>query len=254
MSVRWLWLREKLYWKLYANNRNNAPELFQEACLEFANNVRLKLEPTDVGHQQIAYTGFIEYETSRRIAQLAKTGGLMVDVGANYGYYACLWASLNPTNEVTALEAGPPNVEVLKQNVAMNGLATRVTIMAIAAGKEPGVLPFSISPQGQTGWGGLSLNRSSDTIEVQVDTLDRLFSEIKTIRVLKIDTEGADAWVLEGAHKLLSDKRIEHIFFELNQPRMTQLGIDFEAATKQLNAAGYRVEHISGADYYACLE
>lgn len=88
MNIRPLWLREKLFWKLYVNNKTEYLCLFEKANLEFAPHIALKLMPTDIAHKAIAFLGFYELSASRRVAQLAKAGGLMVDVGANYGYYS----------------------------------------------------------------------------------------------------------------------------------------------------------------------
>ena len=50
-----------------------------------------------------------------------------------------------------------------------------------------------------------------------VVTLDEELKDVSFIDVLKIDTEGADTWVLEGAAFLLRQKRIRHVFFEENR-------------------------------------
>ena len=83
-------LREKLYYRLISKSANKYSNLFESASLQFAPNIKLKLEPMDVGHQVIAFCGFYELELTRRIVALAKQCGLFVDVGANYGYFSCL--------------------------------------------------------------------------------------------------------------------------------------------------------------------
>lgn len=94
MKIRPLWLREKLFWKLYYQTTAFS-RLFENATLEFAPQISLKLMPTDISHKQIAFLGFSELLPSRRIVQLAKAVGLMVDVGANYGYYSRLFSTSN---------------------------------------------------------------------------------------------------------------------------------------------------------------
>ena len=90
-----LWLREKLYYRFLSQKAYEYPHLFDSASLEFAQKGKLKLEPRDVGHKVIAFCGFYELELTRKIVELAKQGGLFVDVGANYGYFSCLWAASN---------------------------------------------------------------------------------------------------------------------------------------------------------------
>jgi len=77
-------------------------DIFDNANLEFAPSISLKLMPTDVSHQQIAFLGYVELKVTSRISKLAKSGGLMIDVGANYGYYSCIWVAARTSNLVLA--------------------------------------------------------------------------------------------------------------------------------------------------------
>ena len=179
---------------------------------------------------------------------------MMIDVGANYGYFSCLWASQNPKNRVLAFEASPFNVQPLRNNVDKNGLNDRIQIIPIAIGKEKGELKFSLGNENQqTGWGGFTMDNDPASVDVQVDTLDSYAfkNNISKIEVLKIDTEGADTWVLYGAKTLLEEKKINHIFFEHNIDRMKLLNIGEMEAEKFLKDVGYTVEKHSDTDYYA---
>lgn len=259
MQVKPLWLRNKLFWRLFAHLRlPDEYQLFEEAPLEFAPQVALKLLPSDVGHREIALMGFAELAVSERISELAKAGGLMVDVGANFGYYSCLWVGIKTNNRVIAFEASPNNFDPLRFNISANGFESQIDIRTEALGKEIGTLPFSIGPSEQSGWGGLLLPPSTkhqepSTIEVLVDTLDNIFFQASTesIAVLKVDTEGADAWVLAGAKSLLRTKRIRHIFFEQNLPRMSALNVQPGEAQNLLAEFGYCVKYIGQDNYYA---
>jgi FkbM family methyltransferase len=255
MKIRPLWLREKLFWKLYSKHTATFNNLFEKATLEFAPQISLKLMPTDIGHKQIAFLGFTELSLSLRIAQLAKAGGLMVDVGANYGYYSCLWAAHHPQNRVITFEASPRNFSALKHNLVNNELESQVDVRQVAVGKERGSLPFTLGPEEQSGWGGLSVEWDKGEIEVCVVSLDEVFfnSGDERIDVLKIDTEGADTWVLQGAKQLLQCKRINHIFFEENIGRMSALGLKPKEAQSLLQDCGYRLEPIGNDEWYASL-
>ena len=140
----------------------------------------------------------------------------MVDVGANYGYFSCLWASKNPNNKVLAFEASPLNIGPLKNNVNKNELNEQINVIPFALGKEKGNINFNLGNNiDQTGWGGIVLNKDNSTdVEVEADTLDNYCTtnNVKKIDVLKIDTEGADTWVLYGAVKIYSKKKKLAIF------------------------------------------
>ena len=219
--------------------------LFAEAELRAAPGIKVELLATDFMHAEIAFTGAYERELTRRLATLAERGSVLVDVGANIGYFSLIWAARNPSNRVFAFEAAPRPAELLKRNVARNGLAERIIVHSMALGAEAGLMHFDPGPETLTGWGGLSLSADANTIEVQVQRLDETLPGA-TIDMLKIDVEGADTWVLFGAERLLVEKRIKHIAYEQNHPRMQQLGIDEDAATEFLKRLGYRAEPVAG--------
>ena len=237
-------LRGSLYYRRYRSQRERWLDLYQDAPLHFAPGYRMNLWPSDEGHSDIAFTGIYEIDLSRRIAELGKKGGLMVDVGANYGYFSLLWAAARVRNRVIAIEASPRNQDALRRNVAMNALSERIDVRGVAAGANPGRLPFSLGTEAQTGWGGFTRTTDGSSVNVAVVTLDSMVPEHETVNVLKVDVEGADTWVLYGAHQLLEEKRIKNIFFEHNSERMAALGIKDRAARDFLESAGYRVRRL----------
>lgn len=254
MKIKPLWLREKIFWKFYFNKTTEFINLFENAVLEFAPQVSLKLMPTDIAHKVIAFCGFYELPVSRRLARLAKAGGLMVDVGANYGYYSCIWAAASSRNRVVAFEASPRNISTLNLNLTKNKLEMQVDVHVLAVGKDSGSLFFTIGSEEQTGWGGLALKNQTGSVEVSVVSLDDFFQDnSEHIDVLKIDTEGADTWVIKGAKKLLQSKKINHIFFEENFVRMSDLGIKLGEAQKFLQNYGYYVKKIGINEWYAMI-
>ncbi|KAA6351939.1 hypothetical protein EZS27_000736 [termite gut metagenome] len=110
-----LHLRERITWKIKRFYPNVSDK---NVTVVFDKKLKFDLLKTDVGHQSIIFNGFYELELTNKILKIAKLWeGVMVDVGANYGYFSCLWASQNPQNKVYAFEASPMNVNPLKNNV-----------------------------------------------------------------------------------------------------------------------------------------
>lgn len=255
MKIHPLWLREKFFWKFFVNKSSFFPWLFSQAKLEFSPQVSLNLMKSDISHQEIAFCGFYELPVSRRIIQLARSGGLMIDVGANYGYYSCLWASANAANRVIAFEASPRNLLPLKANLNQNRLENKLEVHGVAIGKKKGNLSFTLGPDESSGWGGLVLEdqaNEANVIEVPVTSLDYFWhNRVQRIDVLKIDTEGADTWVLQGAEKLLQSHQIIHIFFEENMERMNALGIESGEAQNLLRDCGYQLKNLGRNEWYA---
>jgi FkbM family methyltransferase len=241
-------VRTFLYYRVYRRNRAPWKALYADAPLYFSPRNHMDLLWTDDGHSNIAFTGFYERQLTEQIVQLAKGGGLMVDVGANYGYFSLLWTGAHPGNRVLAFEASPRNYPALVRNIAKNGLESQIQPEALALGKSSGTLQFSLGPAEESGWGGFTLGGEGQAVDVPVKTLAERVPPHASIRVLKIDVEGADTWVLQGADSLLNDKRIEHIFFELNKGRMRMLGIPYDEPLNYLRSKGYQLAIMDGAD------
>jgi hypothetical protein len=82
---------------------------------------------------------------------------------------------------------------------------------------------------------------------VEVTTLDEaIFAAAPDpkVDVLKIDAEGADAWVLEGAERLLRERRVHHVFFEQDDRLQHRLGVSRDAPQAILSRCGYEPRRI----------
>jgi FkbM family methyltransferase len=225
--------------RAYLRQFNKWRPLYEVARLALCPRVSMyDLIPGDIISGNIAFNGFYELALSREIASLSREGTLFVDVGANMGYFSLLWAGLNPRGRVIAYEAAPRNIKLVAHNIEQNGLADRITLVPKAAGHKTGTVHFNTGPIDQTGWGGISNDTSTDTVEVPLVRLDEELLD-SMIDVLKIDVEGADTWVLYGCEKLLKKRQIRKIFFEQNDARMAELGIGANEARDFLASVGY---------------
>ena len=178
-----------------------------------------------------------ERETTPVFRNLLKTSRCFLDVGANFGVYTLIGCSLNPDLQVVAVEPVPAISAALRENVRCNGFENRVTVLQAAASKEEGSLPFHESDEptmgslNVAGYGGYS----GKLIQVRVVTLDSLNSKADLI---KIDVEGFEDVVLEGAEELLSAGR-PRIILEAN------LDGPYERVTQILRRHGYRFQHLT---------
>lgn len=246
-------LKQSLYYRHFHTRHAEWLDLFAAAPLSFSETLCMyDLVPGDVISGNIAFNGFYELDLTRHLFQRARGGGLLVDVGANMGYFSLLWTGSHPSSRAIAIEAAPRNVGLIDKNIGQNRLDNRVSLIPKAAGDRCGTISFDLGPIEQTGWGGISRETSHTTIDVPMIRLDEELSDA-TIDVLKIDVEGAESWVLYGCEKLLKEKRIKTIFFEQNDERMKILGITDDEARIFLRSLGYTCVPISksGDDWMA---
>ena len=236
-------LRLRAWSRFYRGKHGRWASLYRRAPLTYGPDMHMDLIPGDAISDPIAFCGVYEPDVTRRVVQLAQRGGIMIDVGANLGYFSLLWAANCPINRVFAFEASPRNIPLLRQNVESNVLEDRITIVPKAAGLDRGKASFDLGPSDQTGWGGITAASKSGTVEVEVVRVDEKVDD--EITLLKIDIEGADTWALMGCERLLRAKSIREIWWEQNKPRMQALGIAENEAQDYLRSVGYEARPLS---------
>ncbi len=148
--------------------------------------------------------GTFEPEECALIAKLVSKVDLFVDIGANLGYYTCL--ALHKGRPVVAVEPQPQNLQCLFQNLRANGWEDRAEVFPVALSAKPGLLTLygASGPSASLikNWAGYS---SQFSRVVPISTLDTLVARRPAQRVfIKIDVEGAEYQVLQGACHVLA--------------------------------------------------
>lgn len=135
------------------------------------------------------------------VKQHVKERDVVVDVGANMGYYTLLMAKLNAN--VHSFEPEPTNFVLLKKNVELNNF-TNVTLYNKAVSNTNGKAKFVLADYG-TGQHTLGSSKfGTRTIDVETTTID-----LQDIAFAKIDVEGAELLVLNGMKTLPSKMLVE---------------------------------------------
>lgn len=155
--------------------------------------------------------------------RIAQSSSLVADVGANVGLYTCVGAAAMPSGTVTAFEPAPANLEFLRRNISRNGLERSVVVVEAAVSDTPGSARFFLSD----GIGNHSLaSENADSqqhLDVSVTTIDSYFAD-KQLDILKVDVEGFDTHVLQGARRTLAAHR-PAVFVELLTEHLEHGGV-----------------------------
>jgi FkbM family methyltransferase len=146
--------------------------------------------------------GTFEPYSTRLFKEIVRPGMTVVDVGACIGIYSMLAARNGAT--VLAFEPDKRNQHDLRENLQRNHLSG-VTVIGKAAYASPGVQDWHA--RRPAGHSGLFADYEDYFAVTQVETV-RLDQLIDRCDVLKIDVEGAELDVLEGAGGLLADARL----------------------------------------------
>jgi len=174
-------------------------------------------------------------DEERLIARYLRPGDCMVDVGANIGMVALTAASrVGPNGAVYAFEPHPRTFGYLQENIALNG-GSNVRAFNFAVGEREGTVQFSdIRSDDQN-----SIITSGKGILVPLRPLDALDIGEPLIHLLKVDTEGYEKFVFQGAARLLAKTLTVH--FESWNTSFAKYGYSSPDVFRLLEAAGFRV-------------
>jgi FkbM family methyltransferase len=157
-------------------------------------------------------------------SSLLRPGDSCVDAGANMGHYTFSMASdVGPSGCVLSFEANPAFVEILKGTIALNHYESRIRLLGEALWEESGQeKTFYISVNSANSGTSSLVNhgfflRPDSQVTVKTVTLDDAAKSagLDQFRLVKIDVERAEEFVIAGAHGLLSNHRIDFLIVEL---------------------------------------
>lgn len=153
-------------------------------------------------------TGVFEPDEVALIQESLSDADVFVDVGANIGYFVCLARSMG--KRTIAIEPFSDNLRYLIANLEINGWVDDVEVYPVGVADKPGLAMIHGGGTGASlisGWAGISQRFGR---MIPLTTLDILIGGRFTGKrvVVKIDVEGAEHAVLQGASKvLMSDPR-----------------------------------------------
>jgi FkbM family methyltransferase len=151
--------------------------------------------------QHGCWLGSYEYEKQTLFTQIIHQGSVVFDLGAHVGFHSLLASVLvGSQGKVYAFEPMPNNLYYLKKHIRINDIKN-ITVIDAAVSDSSGIAYFQeneCSFQGNLA--------SQGNIEVQTVSLDEMISQgrIPNPDYIKMDVEGAELKVLNGAKTLLN--------------------------------------------------
>ena len=144
---------------------------------------------------------------TRFLAGLCNPGDIVIDVGANIGSHTVALARrVGREGAVIAFEAQRVVFQALCANVALNSLANVECHWAAVGARRGTVTVPELAYDQPNNFGGISLIAGSPGRAVPLVVLDEL-SELPRLRLVKIDVEGMEIDVIDGAAKLFARLR-----------------------------------------------
>lgn len=160
------------------------------------------------------YNGLLEFEDMMFLLHFLRREDTFVDVGSNVGVYTIL-ASSEIGAKVISIEPIKETFHILNQNVLLNKAQENVTLLNIGVGEKQQKLFFSSLKDTVNHVLTEKEILSQQNEVVQVEILDDILKN-ETPKIIKIDVEGFETNVINGAFNILSNVNLKAIIIELN--------------------------------------
>jgi FkbM family methyltransferase len=173
-------------------------------------------------------------------------GKIFVDLGANEGYFSILASKLvGKSGNVIAVEPQSRLIPILQKNIHINA-CDNVRIIRGLVSSRTGSKPIHLAPLTNTG--SSSIYRPTKyALPVEIVpsfTLDGIFklANLKRCDLLKIDVEGAEGEIINGARNNLRSMNIKMIVVEFHKEALAKAKWSQEDINEQIVRSGYRAD------------
>jgi FkbM family methyltransferase len=229
-------MREPYYQVLEVIHRRGVP-------IRLADGMPTRLHPRLLGMQPELYEPAV---TSLLVHHL-HYGATAVDVGAHVGLHSLMMSRLvGPEGRVIAVEPSPANANLLRMHLAWNGCAN-VSVIEAIAGNHEGDIEFEYRAQATDPGSfanSLAYNIGGPRRRVTMTTLDSLCNRCLP-NLVKIDVEGAELTVLEGAEQVLI-RGAPILVVSVHPAPLSKMGAKPADLVAFLEARGYCGHHLDG--------
>lgn len=200
---------------------------FENVLLPWGVTIKICPSPSEVVGRSLWAMGIYDLIVTEVLWRLIDRGETAVDVGVNIGYMTTIMAKrVGETGKVWCFEPNPEVYEELSENIRtwQETLGwNQIYAKKIALSNQTGVGVLSVPKRNReeasliphTDVRAIQGNESnSKTYTVSLARLDEILKNSELIGVLKIDVEGHELEVLQGATELITKQQIRDIIFE----------------------------------------
>lgn len=221
-----------LYYSMQQKDKVSQEPTWHEVNKGILKGIELFVKPENLAFQEMI-NGEHDMFFWNYISSTDISGALVIDVGAHIGYHSMAFLKLIPgVQQVVAFEPNPYNVERFDKILGRNGdIKNKISIRQIALSDQSGTTNFTFSKNvdDHTSSGSHLSNISPpqdknlyeklmfQTMETELSTLDVEIDKInpESIALIKVDVEGAEQLVLQGAKKTI-EKFQPHLLMEIH--------------------------------------
>ncbi|UCB43081.1 MAG: FkbM family methyltransferase [Dehalococcoidales bacterium] len=190
---------------------------------------RMFLDPED--NLGLSVKGVHEPLTTEIFRKNIRKGNIMLDIGANIGYFTLIAASLvGNEGKVFAFEPNPSAFDILRKNVEANGYEN-VVLVPKAVSDTSGKVRLFLEKDANMRWSSIyDIHESSGSLEVDTIAIDDFLatSYDGAVDFIKLDIEGAELAALRGMAGLVKKGGELKIVAEFRPSLLERAGVSPE--------------------------
>lgn len=215
--------------------------------LRLKSGLILKIRNIDIVGSAVLMKHF-ELVTQQSIMSSVCNGMTVLDIGANFGYFTVLMAkAVGETGRVIAFEPNPVMLEELRKNIEVNNFKN-VIVVPMALSNQSGYVSLYCPNCGSESYGSLKPNNNytvKEAISVEVEKLDNVLAKLgcSNVDFVKIDVEGAEYSIFQGAESMLRVMKPK-VIFECAESLCSAFGHNVFDVLNLLNNTGYKVTQL----------
>ena len=175
--------------------------------------------------------------------ELVKPGMVVVDVGANIGYFSLLASGLvGPAGRVHAFEPDPVNCSLLRKSIGLNHVSNIEVVQSALSDDNAPVSLFIDSHNKGDHRIWEPTGESRKRIDVSSTTLDDYLAQTNARpSFIKIDVQGAEGKVLGGMKGTFAQPELKYLIMEFWPVALRKCGTLPEQILKQITDAGFQL-------------
>ena len=212
------------------------------------------LDPTDsVVSPTLLRDGYFELLETELVEREIRRGDVVLDVGANIGYYTLLFARLvGDEGRVYAFEPDPRNFALLKKNVRINGYRN-IVLVNKAVSDRTGPLKLYLCADNKGDHRIYETEDARASIPIEATTADDYFRDDPVrVNFIKMDIQGSEAGALRGMAATLERSRSVQMVTEFWPVGLRRFGVAAEDYLRHIEGLGFEIFEIDeGRDQVA---
>ncbi|WMW66264.1 FkbM family methyltransferase [Nitratidesulfovibrio liaohensis] len=192
-----------------------------------------------------AWKAFSDRRERELLRQYVRPGMTVVDVGANIGVYTRFFSRLVATSgRVYAFEPALLNFAHLQKNV---GHFANVTLIHAAVGCCNGIIQLFVSEELNVDHRTFNSGDGRKAVDVPVVSLDEYFTAGHHVDLIKIDVQGYELSVLEGASRVLSENHDIKVLMEFWPYGLAKAAVSPQSVIELIKSFGFELWMTNGS-------